>query len=170
MVISLNDIDYLWDGVRWVDAKTYLVPTVSIVNRLNDLLADKLAIEDNNIASIDELMKRARVARDALQLNRSIKLLNRILDLNPNNLAALAILCSVLRRQGSAEEALERTERHRSSGYNPLMTSRAAAYCDLSRWEEAKRQLSIGSRGYMHQEAYNVLRRIKAARPDLYGE
>ena len=56
---------------------------------------------------------------------------------------------------------------------NPaLLTTRAAALCDLRRWEEAKttigRALAI-LRGESHKaEAFAVVRRIKANRPDLY--
>jgi hypothetical protein len=52
----------------------------------------------------------------------------------------------------------------------PLLTSRAAAFCDLGRWEEARRSvgralaISGGS-----EEAFMVVKRIKQHRPDLYG-
>ena len=42
------------------------------------------------------------------------------------------------------------------------------ALCDLGRWEEAKRTVGHSLRIQESDEAFSVVRRIKAARPDLY--
>ena len=52
-----------------------------------------------------------------------------------------------------------------------LLTTRAAAaaLCDLERWDEAKRAVSAAlAMGKVDPEAFNVVSRIKSARPDLY--
>ena len=66
------------------------------------------------------------------------------------------------------EEALIATERARATGYLPLLTSRAAALCDLESWEDAKAELSRVLAVGKSPEAFAVVRRIKASRPDLY--
>ena len=52
-----------------------------------------------------------------------------------------AVLCSILREGGLPDEALALADQHRSSNYPPILTSRAAALCDLGRWEEALQQI-----------------------------
>jgi hypothetical protein len=44
----------------------------------------------------------------------------------------------------------------------------AAALCDLQRWEEAKKEIGRALAIGESEEAFSVVRRIKAARPDLY--
>jgi len=51
-----------------------------------------------------------------------------------------------------------------------LLTTRAAALCDLERWEEAKRAVGAAlAMGKGDPEAFNVVSRIKSNRLDLYG-
>ena len=52
--------------------------------------------------------------------------------------------------------------------YPVLLTSRAAALCDLGIWEEAKKTVGRSLAISKSAEAYNVVNRIKAAKPDLY--
>jgi len=167
---NIGNIEYIWDGERWVDAKTYMVPPASVIHRLNDLLSDELEAEDNSISNINELMDRAKKARDALQWRRSHNLLNRIFTIRPDYLPALAVLCSLFRKQGRANEAVEKTESYKSSDYGPLMTSRAAALCDIGKWKEAKIQLFMMQSFHLSEEAKLVFKRIKAARPDIARE
>jgi hypothetical protein len=74
----------------------------------------------------------------------------------------------VLRHLGASDRAVQETEPLRAGNYPPLLVSRAAALCDLERWEEAKaivgRALAAGD----SPEAFEVVHRIKANRPELY--
>jgi len=56
----------------------------------------------------------------------------------------------------------------RDANDHVLLTTRAAALCDLGRWEEAKRTVGRSLAIESSDEAFSVARRIKAARPDLY--
>jgi hypothetical protein len=83
----------------------------------------------------------------------------------------MAILCSAFRAQNAPERALEETEAHRQVSYPPLLTSRAGAMCDLGMWEEAKREIArVLAQPVDHSDAFLVVHRIKAARPDLYDK
>jgi hypothetical protein len=96
------------------------------------------------------------------------------LQLSPGNLYAVAVLCSCLRHQGKPEEALKESAPYKTEGYPPLITTRAAAFCDLKRWEEAKTEIGKvlsyqkKNNAWRHSEPFQVINRIKSARPDLF--
>ena len=75
------------------------------------------------------------------------------------------MLCSTLRALGKPAEAVRVTEQWHNTNYGPLLTSRAAALCDLGEWRAAKR---IIARVHNSDSAASVVGRIKRARPDLY--
>jgi hypothetical protein len=60
--------------------------------------------------------------------------------------------------------------------YPPLILTRAAALCDLGRWEaamvEVRKVLAISKKhsswGYANIQTSKLLNRIKAIRPDLF--
>ena len=138
------------------------------MRQLNRLLEQELRSEDTAISDTAVLIERARAARDALQHNRAEALMRRALRLSPGNRAALAVLCSILRARRRPQQALDETEEFQWTAYPPLLTSRAAALCDLNRWEEAKQEIGRALASGGSEEAFNVVHRIKAKRPDLY--
>ena len=77
-------------------------------------------------------------------------------------------LSSVLRDQGQFEEAVRTTEPFLARPSGALLTTRAAALCDLQRWEQARETLRRAIAIERSPEALAVLARIRAARPDLY--
>jgi hypothetical protein len=80
------------------------------------------------------------------------------------------MLCAVLRDKGLPQQALDETQAIRRTDYPPLLTSRAAALCDLERWEEAVKELRPVLAMGGSEEAFSVVHRIKKARPDLYAK
>jgi tetratricopeptide (TPR) repeat protein len=166
--VTYEGKNYIWSGTGWYEDRTFLVPADQVVRKLNQLLEHDLAADDLQVEDTDEALRRARLAQNSLQLDRAERLARRALELDGSHAGAASILCSVLRAKGHPEQALEATEELRRTGYLPLLTSRAAALCDLERWEKAKREiarvLAAGGGG----EAFAVVHRIKAARPDLY--
>jgi tetratricopeptide (TPR) repeat protein len=131
-------------------------------------LEKELEREDLLISDVQSLLEKASSARDIDQLDRAEKLTRRVLKLSPSHLGALAILCSTLRAIGNPQQALKETNYYRRSNYAPLITSRAAAYCDLKQWESAKKEIGYALAIQTSEEAFNVVKRIKAVRPDLY--
>ena len=160
---------YLWYGSGWSDARTHIAPPNNIKQFLNKQLEDLLIKKDDTPRDSQTLMQLAKVARNVGQSRRAESLVARVLKKERGHRGALAIHSSILRERGKAKQALEVTEAYRQLDYPPLINSRAAALCDLGRWEEAKievgRALSIGTD---KEASFMVVSRIKATRPDLY--
>lgn len=168
--VELEGRTYQWNGQRWFDIATQTSPPRTLAQKLDQRVAGTLDRQEARISDPQELMTRAKAARDAGQTARAEKLVRRVLKLRPGHKGALAIYTSLLRRRGAPEKALEVSEPYRKTDYPPLLVSRAAALCDLERWQEAKRvvgralALTQGS----DTAALGVASRIKAAKPDLY--
>src|SRR5213593_4902970 len=107
---ELEGKSYTWDGKVWYESKTFMRTPKAIVSKLNALLKDQLSRDDAAVADPSLLLERAKQARDNQQFDRAIQLLQRVLKLRPGYAGALAVLCSVLRKQGSPEKALHETE------------------------------------------------------------
>ncbi|MFQ5614748.1 MAG: hypothetical protein ACE5H9_21720 [Anaerolineae bacterium] len=159
---------YIWTGKVWYEARTYAIPPDRTVRHLNRLLEPKLARDDATTTDVNALLRQASDAREMLDYARAEKLARRALNLSPGHPGALAVLCSTLRAKGAPRQALNETQAFRNLDYVPLITSRAAALCDLGRWAEAKRE--IGRALALGEDAavFSVVQRIKAARPELY--
>ena len=168
--LQLNGKSYTWASGIWYETKTNLKPPASVISELNKLLLPKLEEDDEQIKDFDVLLERAKKARDFKQHERAVKLARRAVDLRPHNTGAAAVLSSCLRVLGQPREALTETKRFEFTRYAPLLNTRAAALCDLGRWEEAKevvgRTLAIGTD---KEESFQVVNRIKAAKPELYS-
>jgi tetratricopeptide (TPR) repeat protein len=165
--VLLDGATYIWTGSSWFDSH-YIKPPITIIQRLNAQLESQLADDDSKITDIYDLTHRAKIAREAKQYARAESLARRVLRLNPKSHAAAAVLCASLRACGRASQALEETDRFKHTENVPLLTSRAAALCDIGRWEEAKHTLGKALALGGGEEAFLVVKRIKRARPDLY--
>ena len=165
--VELNRETYTWDGKGWCD-EYYVTPPKVIVQQLNDLLAAQLRADDSAITDKYELLNRARFARENGQYVRAIRLARRALQIEPGDCAAAAVLCATLRARGRSREALRETKMFVKAANPALLTSRAAAYCDLRMWEEAKKEIARSLAMEKSDMAFAVVQRIKAARPELY--
>ena len=147
--INLNRGTYIWDGIRWYHTKTFITPPTVDVIKLNILLLKALEEEDLSITDVGDLLARAQKAGDDLQHRRRGLIAERILDLEPGHSAAAEILCSSLRAQNRPAQALKATQRMKDTDHAPLLVARAAALCDLERWEDAlgeiKRAQAVGA-------------------------
>jgi len=174
--IRYDNRTYAWTGKRWVDIETFTSPPAIIVDQLDAILLPLLLEEDDKISDVQQLLDRAKDARDQKQYTRTESLARKALHLSPGNLGAAAILCSCLRTVGKPEEALKASESQKMVEYPPLILTRAAALCDLGRWEaaiiEVRKVLAISKKhsswGYENSQAPKLLNRIKTIRPDLF--
>ena len=168
MQVELDGKHYTWNGSTWYESESFISPPLVIVRQLHRLLDQSLTSEEQAMQDIDGLLKRARDAGGVNMHARAEALIRRALKLSPGHLGALAMLCSTLRARHKPMQALNETEQWKSADYPPLLTSRAAALCDLGRWVEARqtiaRVLAMGG----SDEAWSVVHRIKKVRPDLY--
>ncbi len=166
--IHFEGKDYIWTGSDWYEATTCLTPPASLIRALNAEIALALQQQDHSITEVPELISTACAARDAGQHSRAELLIRRALAKEPGNLAARVVLSSTLRARGYPEQALAETNALRSANHPALHTTRAAALCDLGQWEEAKREIGRALAISSDEESFSVVRRIKAAAPELY--
>jgi len=94
---SYKEKNYYWTGKRWID-ENYMVVPLAITEKLNPLLEQELSKEDKDVENVYQLVKRAKYAKNNEQFERAEKLAEKILDMEPENLSAYAVLCSSLRR------------------------------------------------------------------------
>ena len=127
-----------------------------ITGRLEAEVLNRLTREDHETDDPADLVRRAWLGLALGHHDRAAGLTRRVLrslirppdkwaggDVLPDEwrqegLAAAAMLCSALRRLRDSEAALQETEVLAAQASPALMTSRAAAMCDVGRWDEAK--------------------------------
>jgi hypothetical protein len=165
--IVLDNQTYTWHNNHWRDDQ-FLTPPKTIIKRLNPLLEAQLASSDQENTDIGQLVQMARDARDNGQYGRAVKLARRIMQLQPDNHMGPAVLSAALRAWGKSELALKETDAFRHTGNTALLNSRAAAYCDLGMWEEAKETVGRSLAIAASEEAFLIVNRIKSVRPNLY--
>ena len=168
----LDGRHWVWTGSSWYDEKTYEKPSALVLQKLAASRKGKTDGEDDKITDFQEQLEAAKIAKLAGDLQRAERFLRRALDQKPGHWGALSILCSVLRAANRPDEAVKVTDAVAARcGNAPLLTSRAAALCDLERWEEALRLVSrIQATGPGLEAVVQVRRRIRAARPDLFDD
>ncbi len=167
--IIYNGREYLWDGSNWYDSG-YMKVETSVACNLDKIIHDELIEADKEIKNLDKLIDLIQKSRNAGYKARSWRLLDQALELDPNHIGLMIIKSSMLRERGRPLEALEATAPYKSRNSSALHTTRAAALCDLDRWEEAKSEISRALAINASGEAFSVVRRIKVARSDLYEE
>jgi hypothetical protein len=160
-----NGRSYTYDGERWFGLDDYTTPPQSITIHLDAVLVQMLCEEDDRITDRKELMRRARDARKQTQYKRAERIAQRLLAQEPNSTAVAAILCSILRESGRASEAVVLADQFASEECVPIMTSRAAALCDLERWGEALQEIRQVLQLRKSAEATAVENRIKRYAP-----
>ena len=165
--VTLEGVRYVWTGTRWYGANDHITPPLMIIAQLNALIADLVREEDDAITDPDELLWQAKDAQEVGQLPRALRLAQRAYAARPGHAGTAAVLSSVLRDLHRPKEAWAVADCFTSSNYPPILTSRAAALCDLGRWEEALRQtrqvLAINFSSHTKsEEALGVYARIKA--------
>jgi hypothetical protein len=160
--ISLDRNTYIWDGDRWYHSKKFVTPPTVDILKLNFLLLRALEEEDRSISDIDDLLARAQQAGDTLQYQRVGLIAKQILKLDPSHSGAATLLCSALRAQNRPAQALKATQPMKDTDNAPLLISRAAALCDLERWQEAQGEITRARAIGAGKLASQVARRIKS--------
>lgn len=159
--ICLDRNTYVWDGNRWYHARTFVTPPTVAVLKLDSLLLQALEEEDHTISDVDSLLTRAHQAGEALQHKRVVTIAQRILKLDPSHNDAATLLCSSLRAQNLPAQALKATQAMKDSDNAPLLVSRAAALCDLEKWQDAQNEIKRARAAGAGKLATQIARRIK---------
>lgn len=171
-VVEYEGKRYVYNGKSWRGESDFMNPPSGIIPHLNALIADQLAEDDDAITNPHDMIERASELRDMPgHLERSLRLAQRAHDMNPEDPGVACVLSSILRRKNRWDEAISVTDRVAHISHAPMLTSRAAAYCDLKQWPEAlqciRKALAI-SKGKDNGEALSVWQRIKSEAPHLF--
>jgi hypothetical protein len=158
--VDMDGRTYVWTGRDWYDKTTNMKPPRPVLHKLESWLAEQPVGLDEKL----DLAKRARADRNLLLAEQ---ILRKLFDDHPHHRGVVVQLSGVLRDRGLPEEALTITAPFVNSSYAPLFTTRAAALCDLERWEDAKQEVARALAIGRDDEAFAVVGRIKKARPDL---
>jgi len=178
---SLSDMterfEMEWEGRRYFlspqgfyDAQTFLKPPEAVHQHLKAAYARELEIIFHTERNVPFLLKHSRLAKDLGHLDLAEKITEQALIAEPQNCFAIARLSSILRAKGQPRQALEVAGRiPEGAQTHPILTSRAAALCDLELWPEADKIIrrALGRlRGRPKleaTEAFSVLQRIRHA-------
>jgi len=166
-----------WEGRRYFlspkgfyDAQTFLKPPEAIHQHLKAACARELETVLQTERNVPLLLKQSRLAKDLGYLDLAEKITEQALSAEPQNCFAIARLSSILRARGLPREALEVTARVPVEAQTvPILTSRAAAFCDLELWQEAENVIRralgrLNGRPKLEAtEAFSVLQRIRHA-------
>lgn len=156
----LDGKPYHWNGQAWLDSDYLRVPE-RLAHELTDRFLDELLRPDQ-----DDWMEKAvnlRRRGTDLQNRATLRLVARAcrnrLAMNPDELPTIAILSSALRHLGQSNQAEEVT---RSYLDGAILTSRAAALCDLGRWHEAEETVKLALRHGGGRHALQVRWRMQS--------
>ncbi len=171
VIIKHEGEEWVWDGDRLYNAKSFMEPIGSLRPTLNLILQEHLEGFDENIDDTKYLIAEATKASNNQQFKRAIKLAEKALEQSENNHTAATELSSALRQSGNSRRAVEVTERFRHSNSPALLTTRAAALTDIGEYEEAHsviRRALAASRGGSKGPAFLVYNRLKKEAPELF--
>ena len=123
------------------------------------------------VLSPDEIIDVARYAREADQLEVACKLACKAFSECPTSQAIASTYSGILRDCKKPEEAIKVGETFDKIGSKPLLTSMAAAYCDLEMYPESYKLVNrviAMSNGRGSKEILNVRSRLMSKSPSLF--
>jgi tetratricopeptide (TPR) repeat protein len=167
-----------WEGRKYFlspqgfyDAQTFLKPPEAIHQHLKAVYARDLELVVQAERNVPLLLKHSGMAKQLGYLDLAQKITEQALLAEPQNNYAIARLSSILRLQGQPQQALQVTGRiPEGKQTHQILTSRAAALCDLELWLEADKVIrralgSLRNRPKMEAtEAFSVFQRIQHSR------
>lgn len=138
IAIDVEGKKYLWTGRAWTDSR-FLRPPARIRAQLMRRLIQHLRELPDERLDRALVLDAARTCLEAGHLRDAESLARRVLRADPRCTEAAILTARALRAGGEPEAALEVTEPFTRRRNAELFTVRAAALCDLGRWQEADR-------------------------------
>jgi tetratricopeptide (TPR) repeat protein len=165
---------YLLSAGGFYDARTFLKPPKALQQHLKAVYTRELEHTVEKVTNPASLLKYSGIAKNLDYLDLALSIVTRVLVLEPQNGFAIARASSILRAKGQPEKALDVTNQlPESKQGHAVLTTRAAALCDLGRWPEALRVVRralalLGSCPKIEAtEALSVFERIRRCAPYL---
>jgi tetratricopeptide (TPR) repeat protein len=137
--------EIVWEGQRYVlaesgfyNARTFLKAPETVQQHLKSAYVRQLQQASENDRNPTFLLNYSGIAKNLGYLDLALKFVQRVLEFEPRNVFAVAKASSMLRKKGQPQKALAVTNRipENQQGH-VLLTTRAAALCDLGRYHEA---------------------------------
>ena len=166
MNIDVEGNTYIWNGETWTDER-FLRPPSRVRHQLTRQLIGQLRRTPVARVDIDLVLAAARVSIDEGHADDARRLARLVLESHPRHLEATHLLATALRRLRQPRLAIDVTTPFARRRNAQSLTVRAAAYCDISRWDEAdkliRRALAIEDAS-SSPETMKVLARVLLAR------
>ncbi|MCI0570124.1 MAG: CDC27 family protein [Myxococcaceae bacterium] len=150
---------YTWVRGRWT-CRGQVVPQAQWLP-LERRLVDEVKARGFDNLSLSELMDVAGLFTGSGHWALAVGVLERVLAQDAGNAEAAVTLSRAYQRTAQPEKALGVTEPFVAKPTPTLLLTRAAALCDLERWNEARRTTLAAQKLGAGTEAEAVLERIR---------
>ena len=164
--ISVEGNTYIWNGETWTDER-FLRPPSRVRHQLMRQLIGQLRRAPVARLDVDLVLAAASVSIDEGHPDDARGLAQLMLESNPRHVEAARVLATALRRLRQPRLAIDVTTPFARRRNAEILTVRAAAYCDISQWDEAdkliRRALTIEDAA-SSPETVKVLARVILAR------
>lgn len=164
--IEVDGNTYLWNGHTWTDDR-FMRPPSNVRGQLMTRLVLKLMRTKFANLDVDLVVHVARACMEEGGLEEARKLAGRGLKADPKHIGAAIVLAEVLRKERLPRRAIKVTDDFARRRSAELLTVRAAAFCDISDWDNAeklvRRALAI-EKADASPETLQVMTRVVSAR------
>lgn len=164
--IEVRGNTYLWNGQTWTDDR-FLTPPSNVRGQLMARLQQKLTRTPLKKLDADLAVRVAQSCAEEGHYEEAQKLAQRALKASPRHVGAAIALAELFRKQRLPRRALKVTDAFTRRRNAELLTVRAAAFCDISDWDNAeklvRRALAI-DKAEATPDTLQVMARVVAAR------
>lgn len=164
--VEVHGNTYHWNGSAWTDAR-FLRPPSKVRSVLMQRLVDQLLQDPASERDSALVVQAARACLEENYLDQAADLAARVLEVEPKHVGAASLLATVLRKQRLPRRAIRVTDDFQRFRSAELLTVRAAAFADISEWDEAeklvRRAIAI-DRAEVSPETMQVFARVISAR------
>lgn len=164
--IEVSGNAYLWNGESWTDDR-YMRPPASVRGQLMTRLVRQLVYGKLAELDVDLAVRVARACLEEGDLEDARSVARKAVKADPDHLAAVTLLAEILRKERLPRRAIKLTDEYARRRNTELLTVRAAAFADISDWDNAetfvRRALAI-DKADASPETLQVMTRVLSAR------
>lgn len=164
--IEVGGRKYLWNGSTWTDDR-FLRPPEKVRSQLMSRLVRQLKYSPLKSLDLEVTLRAAEARAEEGHLEEAEKLARKALRADPKHVGAATALAGILRRERLPRHAIKVTEPFTRRRNAELHTVRAAAFADISDWDNAekfvRRALAL-EKAEASSETLHVMARVVSAR------